>query len=70
MESAITQPAVYSDMVHRVRVESEGYLDSYARLNDTGTDGYKTLSIQPTMAKSDMKIAMDNQSGGTYTVGK
>jgi hypothetical protein len=57
-------------MVHRVRVESEGYLDSYARLNDTGTDGYKTLSIQPTMAKSDMKIAMDNQSGGTYTVGK
>lgn len=70
MESAIAQPAVYSDMMHRVRVESEGYLDSYARLNDTGTGGYKTLAIQPTMAKSDMKIEMDNQSGGTYTVGK
>ena len=69
MESAIAQPAVYSDMVHRVRVESEGYLDSYARLNDTGTGGYKTLAIQPTMAKSETKIEMDNQIGGTYTVG-
>jgi hypothetical protein len=69
MESAIAQPAVYSDMVHRVRVEAEGYLDSYARLNDTGTDGYKTLAIQPTMAKSETKIEMDNQIGGTYTAG-
>ena len=69
MESAIAQPAVYSDMVHRVRVEAEGYLDTYAKLNDTGTGAYKMLAIQPTMAKSEMKIEMDNQSGGIYTAG-
>ena len=34
MESAIAQPLVYSDMVQRVRIEKEGYLDSYAKLND------------------------------------
>ena len=34
MESAIAQPVVYSDMVQRVRVEKEGYLDSYAKFND------------------------------------
>lgn len=34
MESAIAQPPVYSDMIQRVRVEKEGYLDSYAKLDD------------------------------------
>lgn len=69
MESAIAQPPVYDDMVQRVRVEAEGYLDSYAKLDDAGENSYKTLSIKPTMAKSDTSIIMDNQSGGTYIAG-
>ncbi len=63
MESSVAQPPVYDDMVQRVRVEKEGYLDSYAKLNDTGTSGYKTLAIQPTMAKAKLDIEMDNQTG-------
>ena len=34
MESSISQPPVYGDMIQRVRVEKEGYLDSYAKLDD------------------------------------
>jgi hypothetical protein len=69
MESSIAQPPVYDDMVQRVRVEAEWYLDSYGKLDDTWDNAYKTLAIKPTMAKSDTSIIMDNQSGGTYTAG-
>jgi hypothetical protein len=69
MESSVAQPPVYDDMVQRVRVEKEGYLDSYGKLDDAGENSYKTLSIKPKLAKSDASIIMDNQSGGTYTAG-
>jgi hypothetical protein len=70
MESSIAQPPVYDEMVHRVRVEAEWYLDSYGKLDDTWVNAYKTLSVNPTLAKSDMSIVMDNQIGGTYTAGE
>jgi hypothetical protein len=62
-ESSIVQPETYDNMVHRVRVEKEGYLDSYARINDTETSNNESITMNPVLAKSDTKITMDNQSG-------
>lgn len=66
MESAIAQPLVYSDMVQRVRIEKEGYLDSYGKLNDIEWAS-KTFSVQPTLAKAATQIKIDANDTGTYT---
>ncbi len=68
-DSAIIQPEVYDNMVHRVRVEKEWYLDSYAKLNHV-PGGSTELPLNPVLAKADSIVEMDNQVGGTYTAGE
>jgi hypothetical protein len=67
VESSIVQPKTYDDMVHRVRVEKEWYLDAYQKL-DGAEAGIKNFEVNPVMAKADLVVEMDNQLGGTYSV--
>jgi hypothetical protein len=69
VESSIVQPKAYDDMIHRVRVEKEGYLDSYQKLAGAES-GIKQFSIAPVMAKASLMVEMDNQTGGSYTAGE
>jgi hypothetical protein len=68
VESSIVQPKTYDDMVHRVRVEKEGYLDAYQKLAGAES-GIKQFSVASVMAKASLMIEMDNQTGGSYTAG-
>jgi hypothetical protein len=59
VESSILQPKMYDDMVQRVRVEKEGYLDAYQKLEGAET-GIKNFAVKPIMAKADLAVDIDN----------
>lgn len=67
-QSAVLQAEVYDNMIHRVRVEKEWYLDAFAKINGVEWVPLE-LKINSTMSKAALAIQMDNQVGGTYTVG-
>lgn len=67
-QSAVLQAEVYDNMIHRVRVEKEWYLDAFAKINGVEWVPLE-VKLNPIMAKATLSVQMDNQVGGTYTAG-
>ncbi len=67
-DSNIVQSDIYSDMVNRVRLEKEWYMDAYDKINSLPGVPLN-ISISPVMARADSSVEMDNQVGGVFSAG-
>ena len=61
--TGISKPEVYKNFVHRVRVEKEGYLDAYSKLNGVEW-GFNELTINPKLARADATATLNNREWG------